>query len=71
MDRAYDVEFRERRAALSRITNRLRGRGPIWVDGVPHCRGCGKVIPAKRVDFMPDVENCVACQEELELAEME
>jgi phage/conjugal plasmid C-4 type zinc finger TraR family protein len=69
MDRAYDVEFAERKAALSRIINRRKGQGPQWKSGVPHCRRCGSAIPLKRVDFLPDVENCVDCQEQVEMAE--
>jgi phage/conjugal plasmid C-4 type zinc finger TraR family protein len=69
MDKAYDYEFAERKAALSRILNRPRGQGPQWKSGKPHCRRCGSVIPGKRVDFLPDVETCVDCQKQMEMAE--
>jgi phage/conjugal plasmid C-4 type zinc finger TraR family protein len=68
MDKAYDYELAERKAALSRILNRRKGQGPLWKSGVPHCKRCDAVIPAKRVDFLPDAETCVDCQEEMEMA---
>ena len=40
--------------------------GPEWIDGVACCRECGEPIPQKRLDALPGVGLCRACQEERE-----
>ena len=38
------------------------------MDNVVHCAKCGQVIPAERVEAIPGVEHCVACQSGVEHA---
>ena len=40
--------------------------GPDWIDGVACCRECGEPIPQKRLEALPGVGLCRACQEERE-----
>nr|WP_245560883.1 TraR/DksA C4-type zinc finger protein [Desulfovibrio aminophilus] len=53
--------------ALGRVTNRLPGRGPEWIDGVPCCRECGEPIPVARLAAVPDAERCAECQQDYEM----
>lgn len=39
---------------------------PTWIDGVACCRECGEPIPQKRLEALPGVGLCRACQEERE-----
>lgn len=51
--------------ALSAVKKQT-GRGPIWLDAMPTCRGCGETIGNERLKAMPDVELCIECAWEKE-----
>lgn len=65
-DRASATESLNLAAALSGVTSRQMGRGPLWVEGVPHCRGCEGLISPVRVKALPDVELCIECAKDAE-----
>ena len=56
----------DREAALSRARAAMDQGGPDWIDGVACCRECGEPIPQKRLEALPGVGLCRACQEERE-----
>lgn len=66
VDMSQDVIALDNAEALGRVTNRLPGRGPEWINGVARCRECGDPIPAKRLAAVPDAERCAECQADFE-----
>ena len=58
-DQATELERLDRESAL------VRARASMD-DGVACCRECGDPIPQKRLDALPGVGLCRACQEERE-----
>ena len=65
-DQATELERLDREAALSRARAAMDQGGPDWIDGVACCRECGEPIPQKRLEALPGVGLCRACQEERE-----
>lgn len=65
-DQASELERLDRESALVRARAHLDLRGPEWVNGVACCRECGTPIPARRLEALPSVSLCLACQEERE-----
>ncbi len=70
IDIAQDSEAHVREAAISMALRPPAGmeEGPIWVDGMPYCRECGGVIPARRLQAVPGTGLCVFCAEEAQAA---
>lgn len=62
-DQAYPAEELEIDEAIADALEPPAGceAGPDWVDGVPHCRRCHQVIPAKRLEAVPCTGLCVNC----------
>lgn len=65
-DQATELERMDRESALVRARASMDRGGPEWIDGVACCRECGEPIPQKRLDALPGVGLCRACQEERE-----
>lgn len=65
-DQAQELERLDRETALLRARAALHREGPEWIDGRPCCRECGEPIPARRLEALPGVGLCRACQEERE-----
>jgi phage/conjugal plasmid C-4 type zinc finger TraR family protein len=65
-DQATELERLDRESALVRARAAVDRGGPEWIDGVACCRECGEPIPQKRLDALPGVGLCRACQEERE-----
>ena len=65
-DQAQELERLERETALQRARKNLHWESPEWIDGKPCCRECGEPIPQKRLEALPGVGLCRACQEERE-----
>lgn len=65
-DQAQELERLERETALQRARSSLHREGPEWIDGKACCRECGDPIPQKRMEALPGVGLCLACQEERE-----
>ncbi len=65
-DQAQELERLERETALSRARSSLYWEGPEWIDGKACCRECGEPIPPRRLEALPGVGLCRACQEERE-----
>lgn len=66
MDMAAELERRDREAALSMAQRSTLQCGPEIINGVACCRECGEPIPKKRLEALPGVALCKACQEERE-----
>ncbi len=66
-DQAQELERMTREYALAKAKKRPFSEGPEWINGVACCRNCGEPIPAKRLEAIPGVGLCKACQEEEEL----
>ena len=65
-DQATELERMDRESALVRARASMDRGGPEWIDGVACCRECGEPIPQKRLEALPGVGLCRACQEERE-----
>ena len=65
-DQAQELERLDRESALIRSRTALDTGGPAWTDGVACCRECGDPIPPRRLDALPGVGLCLACQKERE-----
>ena len=57
-DQAQELERLARETALQRARSSQYWEGPEWIDGEP--------IPQKRLEALPGVGLCRACQEERE-----
>ena len=60
-DQAQELERLARETALQRARSSQYWEGPEWID-----RECGEPIPQKRLEALPVVGLCRACQEERE-----
>lgn len=69
-DQATELERLDRESALVRARASMDRGGPEWINGVACCRECGEPIPQKRLDALPGVGLCRACQEEREQASL-
>lgn len=67
-DQASELERLDRESALIRARAGMDKGGPEWINGVACCRECGDPIPARRLEALPGVGLCLACQEERESA---
>lgn len=65
-DQATELERLDRESALLRARAGMDRGGPEWINGVACCRECGEPIPKKRLEALPGVGLCRACQEERE-----
>lgn len=65
-DQATEMERLDRESALLRAKASQDLRGPEWVNGIAVCRECGEAIPQRRLDALPGVGLCLACQQERE-----
>ena len=65
-DQAQELERLARETALQRARSSQYWEGPEWIDGQACCRECGEPIPQKRLEALPGVGLCRACQEERE-----
>ena len=65
-DQAQELERLDRESALIRSKSTLDTGGPAWIKGVACCRECGEPIPQRRLDALPGVGLCLACQKERE-----
>ena len=65
-DQAQELERLDRESALISSKSALDTAGPTWIDGVACCRECGDPIPSRRLEALPGVGLCRACQEERE-----
>lgn len=66
-DQATELERLDRESALSRARALVDREGPEWINGVACCRDCGEPIPPRRLEALPGVGLCRACQEEREM----
>ncbi|MBA3008495.1 MAG: TraR/DksA family transcriptional regulator [Desulfocapsa sp.] len=60
-DRAQELDAYYRRQALAQHKERMP-KG----DSRTHCLECGGEIPAARRTYLPGVQHCVGCAEQLE-----
>ncbi len=60
LDKAKDIEIRQRQAGIDAVTNKLAKTGTI------NCIDCGEVIPEARRRAYPAAVRCVTCQQEVE-----
>ena len=65
-DQATELERLDRESALMRARAAIDRGGPEMIDGVACSRDCGDPIPQKRLEVLPGVGLCRACQEERE-----
>ena len=65
-DQATELERQDRESALLRALSDIDREGPEMINGVACCRECGEPIPPKRLEALPGVGLCRACQEERE-----
>ena len=65
-DQASELERLDRESALVRARSSVDRGGPEWINGVACCRECGEPIPPRRLEALPGVGLCLACQEERE-----
>ena len=65
-DQATELERLDRESALMRARAAIDREGPEMINGVACCRDCGDPIPQKRLEALPGVGLCRACQEERE-----
>jgi len=65
-DQAQELERLDRESALIRSRSAPDTGGPVWRDGVACCRECGDPIPPRRMEALPGVGLCLACQKERE-----
>lgn len=56
LDRAQEIEERDRHAALASHRERLRGSGREF------CICCGDPIGADRLEAVPNAVRCIGCQ---------
>ncbi len=65
VDRAQELEERQRDAALARV--RHAGTSIRFPAGGPRaCERCGVTIPDARLMAIPDTQHCVTCQDAIE-----
>ncbi len=60
IDKAKDVEQRQRQTAISAVTTKIKQ------PGTTDCIGCGIPIPAARRQAYPAATRCIGCQAEIE-----
>lgn len=61
-DRAQELDAHYRRQALAQHKERM-----LQGDSRTHCLECGDEIPEARRIYLPGVQHCVGCAEEIEL----
>jgi phage/conjugal plasmid C-4 type zinc finger TraR family protein len=66
-DQAQELERLDRESALIRSKSALDTGGPEWINGVACCRECSDPIPPRRLEALPGVGLCLACQQEREV----
>lgn len=67
LDRAKELEMRERQAALERALAQGREtEAPLIIDGVRCCIDCGQPIPPARLAARPQSVRCIDCKQERE-----
>lgn len=62
IDRAQDLEARQRDTALRRQATRAGLQGKTMTDSATECQDCEKPIPEARRCAVPGCQRCVKCQ---------
>lgn len=62
IDRAQDLEARQRDTALRRQATRAGLLGKTMTDSATECQDCEQPIPEARRWAMPGCQRCVKCQ---------
>ncbi len=67
LDRAKELEMRERQAALERaLAEGQETERPLVIDGVRCCIDCGEPISPARLAARPQSVRCIYCKQERE-----